>query len=137
MNTVCIGGRIVSDPKLKIGKNENKVAVTSIAVYGGKDLKGNVMTWFFLVQGFGQAADFLCKYRKGNRIFIEGYLTQSKWTDKNGQRRDSVGIVIRNINTTDKVYEPEEVIEKPGATTTILEQANTEGLELPEDDYPW
>lgn len=102
MNFVVEHGRLTRDPEIRYTSGENAMAVArySIAVNRpGKDKGAD----FFDCTAFGKQAEFAEKYlKKGMAILIEGSLRQDTWTDKNGQKRSSVGIVVNRHEFTEK-----------------------------------
>lgn len=102
MNFVVEHGRLTRDPEIRYTSGENAMAVArySLAVNRpGKDKGAD----FFDCTAFGKQAEFAEKYlKKGMAILIEGSLRQDTWTDKNGQKRSSVGIVVNRHEFTEK-----------------------------------
>ena len=102
MNFVVEHGRLTRDPEIRYTSGENAMAVArySIAVNRpGKDKGAD----FFDCTAFGKQAEFAEKYlKKGMAILIEGSLHQDTWTDRNGQKRSSVGIVVNRHEFTEK-----------------------------------
>lgn len=92
MNIVVQHGRLSRDPEIRYTTDGKAIAKYGIAVkrYGKKDEAD-----FFECTAFGKAAEFVEKYlKKGSEILISGRLQQDTWTDKNGQKRSSVGIAV-------------------------------------------
>lgn len=101
MNVVAIGGRVVEDPETKASKDGKKsVCSANIAVFGGKNGMGKDIVFYFRVVGYGEKGEILFQnYKKGQKIFVEGYLQQRKFMDKNGMKREVVEIVARNFDS--------------------------------------
>jgi len=100
LNSISLVGRLTKDAELKFTNSGTAVAELGIAVNESVK-RGDA--WedeasFFNCQLWGKRAESLAQYLiKGTRIAIEGRLKQSRWKDKEGQNRSSVGIKIGNI----------------------------------------
>jgi single-strand DNA-binding protein len=98
INTVALTGRLVRDPEVYASAT-GKVVSFTIAVDGrSKDDSS-----FFKVKVFGKSADFVAQYiTKGRMVGVDGRLQQRKFTDKQGQQRDTVEIAANNVVPLDK-----------------------------------
>lgn len=93
MNIVVLHGHVTKDPEIRYAPIDNMaIAKYSLAVNRpGKD-KG---TDFFNCTAFGKQGEFAEKYlKKGTEILISGRLQQDSWTDKDGNKRSSVGVIV-------------------------------------------
>lgn len=87
-------GRLTNVPDIKYNQ-EGKVSVASFSIATSRWSAGGEKTDFFRCVAFGHNAEFAEKYlNKGNKVFIDGYMQTSKYTDKNGQERTSIDLVI-------------------------------------------
>lgn len=125
MNQVFIHGRLTRDPEIRYTSGENS---TAVAKYGiavnrpGKDKGAD----FFDCTAFGKNAEFAEKYlKKGTAILIQGSLRQDTWTDKNGQKRSSVGIIVERHEFTEKKDERDRIPDP---------KAGSEFMEIPDGD---
>src|SRR5581483_4918277 len=100
-------GRLTRDPEVRTFSNGGKVAKIGFAV---NNRKKNQQTgqWeddpvFLDCEAFNrnegrQLADQVEQHlTKGRQIFIEGHLRMDKWTDKEGQNRSKLVVVIDNF----------------------------------------
>lgn len=98
INKVQLSGNVGKDPEIKqVG--DTKVANFSLAYTESyKDKQGewqNITDWFNIVV-WGNKAEYVEKYiQKGSNIFIEGQLKNRSWEDKEGNKRNSIEVVIR------------------------------------------
>ena len=117
MNVICIIGRLTKDIELKSSTSGTSYLQNSIAV----DRKGKEKeTDFFNISAFGKTADFMDKYfRKGSKVAITGHLQSGSYTDKNGNKVNSVSIIVDQI----------DFCEAKGETT---EKKETDFLSVPE-----
>ena len=94
----CVG-RLGKDPEVRELKGGNKVAHTSIAVSRSWKDKATgewqeVTSWWQL-KGWNYAADKIAKRKKGDEVVIIGAeATVEKWTDKEGNERESATITL-------------------------------------------
>lgn len=95
MNVVIMMGRLTSDPELAQTTSGVSVAKFSLAVERrfGKD--GKKETDFFNCVAWRNTGEFIHKwFSKGKQIAIRGYLQSRKYTDKNGQNRTAIEIIV-------------------------------------------
>lgn len=96
MNVICIIGRLTKDIELKSSTSGTSYTQNSIAV----DRKGKEKeTDFFNISAFGKTAEFMEKYfHKGSKVAITGHLQSGSYTDKNGNKVNSVTIIVDQID---------------------------------------
>ncbi len=107
LNKVMLIGRLTRDPEVRTFSNGGKVAKFGFAV---NNRKKNQQTgqWeddpvFIDAEVFnrgetGRQADLVEQsLRKGQQVFIEGHLRMDNWTDKEGQKRSKLLVVIDNF----------------------------------------
>ena len=99
LNTVILMGRITKDIELRRTGSGVAVASFSIAVDRdfGKDESGEKITDFFDIVAWRQTAEFVHKhFSKGRMIVVKGELQTRSWTDKNGNKRNTVEVLAGN-----------------------------------------
>ena len=100
LNTVSITARLTRDPELRSTAGGTSVANMRVAV-NGREKQGE--EWgdypnFFDVTVFGRQAEACDQYlEKGKRVAVEGRLRWREWEDKQGNSRQSVEIVAREV----------------------------------------
>lgn len=98
LNQVNLIGFLGADPKITTSKDGVKIAHLSLATSTKwKDDAGNAKeaTEWHRVTIFGKAAEFAEKYLgKGDKLFIDGRLKYSKYTDKEGVERYTTDIIV-------------------------------------------
>lgn len=83
MNTVCLMGRLTSDPDIKQLTSGALSARYMLAVDRGKNKNGEQETDFIRCIEFGKSAEFAQNYlRKGMKICITGSIRTGSYTDK-------------------------------------------------------
>lgn len=107
MNIVSIIGRIATD--IEIRYTQSGIAYTgfNIAVDRKfKDADGKRETDFFQCTAWRKTAELIGEYfKKGSRIGITGCLQVEKWETREGDKRQTVKIVIENIDFLDSKKE--------------------------------
>jgi len=107
LNKVMLIGRLTRDPEVRTFSNGGKVAKFGFAV---NNRKKNQQTdqWedepvFLDVEAFNREtgrklADLVEQYlHKGHQTYIEGHLKLDQWTDKDGQKRQKIKIVLEDM----------------------------------------
>ena len=98
MNHISLMGRLANDVELRMTQSGLPVANFRVAVERDYAAQGTEReTDFFDVTAWRNTAEFLSKhFVKGQMIALEGRLETRNWTDRNGNKRVSVGIVCEN-----------------------------------------
>ena len=95
LNEAIIMGRLTSDPELRYTKNKKPVLSISVAV--DRDMKGQdgeKAADFIRCTFYGSTAEHISSYyRKGSMIVVIGRIQQSKWTDRDGNSRETLEIL--------------------------------------------
>lgn len=92
MNKFLAMGRITSDPEL-FAKGEHKFCRFSLAVNRDKE-----NTDFISCVAWDKTAEFITKwFKKGNRMVIEGRLQSSSYTDKKGEKRTAIDVIVQSV----------------------------------------
>jgi single-strand DNA-binding protein len=106
LNKVMLIGRLTRDPEVRTFSNGGKVAHFGFAV---NNRKKNQQTgqWeedpvFLDIEAFNREtrklADLVEQYlKKGHQAYIEGHLRLDQWTDKDGQKRSKLKIVLGDV----------------------------------------
>lgn len=96
-NIAILTGRLTADPELKYTQNNVPVCSFTIAVNRQKRADEEQQTDFINIVAWRQNAEFISKYfQKGSLIGIEGAIQTRNYTDKNGNDRKAVEVVVKN-----------------------------------------
>ncbi len=125
-------GNLGNDPEARSTATGTLVVTASIAVHSsykqGESWKERT-DWFRLV-AFGEAGEALSRFGKGERVRVLGRLQSSEYTDREGQRRTSVELVVLRSDPAplprkgdDAAAAPEASAEEPAAEERIAEPA--------------
>lgn len=104
LNCVALMGRFVADPELKqtssgISVTNFRIAVDRSYVKAGSERQ----TDFIDVVAWRNTAEFVCKYfRKGQLVALQGSLQTRSYTDKDGNKRKAVEVVVSQANFCNK-----------------------------------
>lgn len=101
VNRVQLIGLLGQDPEIKKLDNGKSVAKISLATNetyrNAQGEKVTETTWHNVV-AWGKTADILEKYvRKGDKIGIEGKLTNRNWEDKEGRKHYATEVVASDV----------------------------------------
>lgn len=112
MNVVNLIGRLARDPQ--INNASTKVARYSLAVDREYKRDGQPTADFINCVCFGKTAEFVEKYlTKGMKIAVQGRIQTGSYTNRDGQR----------VNTVDVLVNSHEFVEKRNASQPV--QNNT------------
>ena len=100
MNNVNIIGRITSE--LTNIPLSTGTSCTKFSIAFNEKISNVEKTYFFNLVSFGKTAEFIAGYcKKGGRVGIEGKLQQDRWETKEGQKRQSVEILVQKCSPID------------------------------------
>ena len=100
MNSVNIMGRIATDLTLRPVRSSAGV-VLNFRVAVDRQAGGGKVTDFIRCTAWGKTAERICTYlTKGNMIAITGSLTTGDYIDRNGIRRFTTDIFVRDFYFT-------------------------------------
>ena len=99
LNKVILQGRLTAIPELMHTKTDKAVVHFSIAVEDSRSVNDEREVNFFNCEAWNKTAEFICKYfEKGQQIIIDGRLRTSTFTDKDGNNRKNVYVVVEGVN---------------------------------------
>ena len=101
MNKVCLSGRLIKDPELKIFNNSTSLCTFFITseTLPGKSEKSAL----YKCTAWGKSGMSLAYHaEKGSEVTITGRLHQKKNEDKNGNTIYEVSIIVENFNLRKK-----------------------------------
>ena len=94
MNRVYITGNLTRDNELKQA-GQTQILKNTLAVK--RELKKDE-TDFINIVAFSKTAELIAKYtQKGSKLMVEGSIQVSSYDDKDGNKRYSTDIIVRNI----------------------------------------
>ena len=133
LNHIVIMGRLARDPELRRTQTGTPVASFRLAVE--RDFKdkasGERITDWIDVTAWSYTADFVSKYfTKGRMAVVSGRLQTQKWTDRDGNKSRSVGVVADSVYWGDSRREGDG---KGTAEAAPAYQPQQDFIELPDD----
>ncbi len=100
-NKVLLMGNLTRDVELKNIAGNQSVAEIGLAVnrrFRTKEGEDREETTFVDCEAWGRTAEVMKQYlSKGRPVFIEGRLKLDQWTDKDGQKRSKMRVVIESF----------------------------------------
>jgi len=101
MNKIMLIGNLGRDPELQVTPDGTPVTKFSLAVNRvtktSSGERKEETEWFNIV-AWRQLAETCEKYlHKGSKVFVEGRLTQRKYTDREGIQRTSIDVTITDM----------------------------------------
>lgn len=135
-NRVILMGRITKDIELKTTPSGLSVTSFSIAVDRRvKSKDGEKVTDFIDCVAWRQTADFISRFfGKGKLILLEGELQTRTYTDKNGNNRKAVEVIVDRASFTGEKAGAQEQRPEQSAPPEQYEQLPGESTG---DDYPF
>ena len=99
LNKVILQGRLAAEPELGQTKNGKTFTVCSIAVEDNKLIDGKRKVNFFKAVAWSEKAEFISNYfSKGQYILVDGRLVSDTYTDKKGNMRKDVFVLVKGVN---------------------------------------
>ena len=96
LNSISIHGRLTRDIQLK--QTNNGAAVVTFSIANDRFVNGEKKTDFFDVIAWNANAKFINQhFKKGDGIIIIGRLQTRDYTDKEGNARRAVEIVVDHV----------------------------------------
>lgn len=99
MNKVILMGRLTTDPQMSVASNNQGMTIAryTLAVDRrfAKKEEGQQTADFISCVVFGKGAEFAEKYfHKGLKVLVEGRIQTNSWTDKDGNKKFSMNVVL-------------------------------------------
>ena len=127
-------GRLTRDPELKhTGNNVAVVSFTLAVDRDGKPRDGEKKTDFIDFVAWRQTAEFISRYfTKGRAMVVDGKLQTREYTDRDGNKRKAVEVVVDNAYFGDS-KKPEGVGYQSGAPAPDFSGGDEQFSELSGD----
>jgi single-strand DNA-binding protein len=101
VNSVILWGNVGSTPSVRTLKNGRKVATLSLTTGerkkdpSGQSIKG--LSWHKLVFWGPKATIVENHVGKGQRLFVEGRITERNWTDTKGREKKQAVVDVQRV----------------------------------------
>jgi single-strand DNA-binding protein len=103
MNNVSLTGRLCADPELRTTNSGKDVCSFTIAVRKVIKAQDGTDADFIRCKAWGQSATYMNDYMtKGRLVGVEGRLETSKWTDQQGNKRETLEVVCNRVEALDR-----------------------------------
>ena len=101
MNKIMLIGHLGRDPELQVTSDGTPVTKFSLAVsrsYNSSTGERKEETEWFNIVAWRNLAERCEKYlHKGSKVYIEGRITQRKYTDRDGIQRTAVDVIANDV----------------------------------------
>lgn len=107
LNQLILAGNLTADPEIRsLGRADAFVTAFTVAYherYKPEGAKDPIETTdFFDCEAFGKTGEFLGRYGvKGRSVLLTGKARQSRWEDKDGNKRSRITFVITRAQFLD------------------------------------
>ncbi len=105
LNKVMLIGRLGQDPEKRVTPAGHSVISISLATtehFSSKDGQKQERTEWHKLVFWNKQAELIEQYcKKGSQLYIEGSLQTNEWQDKDGNKRYTTEIVVRNMQFLD------------------------------------
>ena len=130
MNSCIFTGRLTADPETRYTNDGKAVTTFNLAVDDGYG--DNKTTSFFRMVLFGKTAESAEKYlAKGRKVAVMGRAKQNSWTDKEGNKRQSVDFIITAWEFCDSKPETKDNLQEPKDSDGFMSIPDNIDEELP------
>ncbi|MCC7146140.1 MAG: single-stranded DNA-binding protein [Phycisphaeraceae bacterium] len=105
LNKVMLMGNMTRDPELRYLPSNTAVVSFGLAItrrWRNQQGETQEETTFVDCDAFGRSAETINQYlRKGRPVFIEGRLRLDQWTDREGNNRSKLKVVVEQFQFVD------------------------------------
>jgi single-strand DNA-binding protein len=105
LNKILLIGNLGKDPELNVTSDGTAVTKFSLAVnraYKAANGEKREETEWFNIVTWSKLAEICERYlHKGSKVYIEGRLTQRKYTDREGTQRTAVEVIANDMKMLD------------------------------------
>jgi single-strand DNA-binding protein len=137
VNKVILVGNLGRDPEVRYMPSGDALASFSIATthsYNDKSGQKVEQTEWHRISMFGKQAEVAGQYlKKGSSVYIEGRLQTRKWTDKEGQERQTTEVVADRMQMLGS--RPNQ--ESASGVSQPESNSNNSGFDDMPDDIPF
>ncbi|HHT9843846.1 TPA: single-stranded DNA-binding protein [Legionella pneumophila] len=114
LNRVTLIGNLGAEPKTITGKDGQSFITATLATnesFKQNDEWKTRVEWHQLVM-FGKLTKIAEYLKKGSQVYVEGKLRSNQWTDGDGNTRQSLSIVVSNIQLLGHSKSADEISNK-------------------------
>ena len=93
---LAFSGNLTRDPELRYGQSGTPWVTFTVAETRGRD--DNKKTTFRECKAFGDMAEHVAEFSKGQRLIVDGSAETEQWEDKNtGQKRSKIVVTAWEV----------------------------------------
>ena len=129
MNELKINGRVTNIKKVETKTGTSFTTATLVTARKDKKTDSWINNYFNL-KCFNTVADEMSRVKEKTRILLDGKLNQENYTDKNGEKKSTVNIMVKSFII-------EEVNKDPFVEEQYNRQNNNEPAVKSEQEFPF
>jgi len=135
LNRVTLIGNLGAEPKTITGKDGQSFVTATLATnesFKQNDEWKTRVEWHQLVM-FSKLTKISEYLKKGSQVYVEGKLRSNQWTDGDGNTRQSISIVVNNIQLLGHSKSADETSSKTAKShmAQMREMLQTESEDIP------
>jgi len=138
INKVTLIGNLGQDPEIRTLENGTQVGRFSLATSDAyKDKNGdwqNQTDWHNIVVWRDLAERAASQLKKGSMVYVEGKISNRKYTDKDGVEKTVTDIVANTFRLLDKREKADDATDRSFPTERPAQQATTQQSQQPDDE---
>jgi len=141
VNKTILVGRLGSDPELRYTPAGTAVVTVNIATnevwYDKEKVKQERVEWHRLVF-WRRNAEVVAEYApKGREIYVEGRLQTRSWEDKDGVKRWTTEVIVRDLQLLGSGNGDSNRADKQTGDPGVADSPAEEPMNIPDDDIPF
>ena len=133
MNRVELAGHLGKDVECRFSKAGKPVASFSLGVTSrsGKGDQATEDTYWANVVCFGKTAEGMAQVKKGAPVYVEGRISEEKWTDKAGAERRTTKVVAFHVWPLARTPKAEPDTGEAGQQASAATDAGDDSSDVP------
>ena len=142
VNKVILVGNLGKDPEIRTTKDGKEIASFSIATTESwKDKQTSERkdkTEWHNITAFGAVVGVIKNYvKKGSKLYIEGKLETSKYTDKQGVEKYTTKVILQGFGSKLLMLDSKNNTQEAPQAQPQMSQQDSDAIDGLEDDIPF
>tara|TARA_R110002126_G_scaffold113348_2_gene251836 strand:- start:745 stop:1179 length:435 start_codon:yes stop_codon:yes gene_type:complete len=142
LNKVTLIGNLGKDPEIRSTKDGKEIASFSIATTESwKDKQTSERkdkTEWHNITAFGAVVGVIKNYvKKGSKLYIEGKLETSKYTDKQGVEKYTTKVILQGFGSKLLMLDSKNNTQEAPQAQPQMSQQDSDAIDGLEDDIPF
>tara|TARA_R110001592_G_scaffold194203_1_gene441665 strand:- start:79 stop:495 length:417 start_codon:yes stop_codon:yes gene_type:complete len=136
---LAFSGNLTRDPELRYGQSGTPWVTFTVAETRGRDDKKK--TTFWECKAFGEMAEHVAEFSKGQRLIVDGSAETEQWEDKNtGQKRSKIVVTCWDVGRSvrfDPIVGDARAAKKDASKKEDIEAAKAVQAAFPAGEEPF